>query len=273
MVIVNDTSTLNGALAELGSLMAQNLTTQGLIGVSASDGLTTLANDILLIQGGGGGDLPTILFEDACNSSSGLSNYGTARNSRNENSYSATLTVTDSSYYTVTQNTNTANGHIPITPLTGAEDIKITMETYTPSGGNTGIGLMIWNSTSSRLGLTIQDDGSLFRVSLINGTTIDSQITTLGLANKWITQEYTIDSTNNALTLKLYDGNNTLVYTYTDTLKITIGSNTVYGIDRQWYTGDARIRNIKAETLGGSPCSQYIAEIDSAIEYINGSGS
>ena len=46
-------TTLNGALELLGETMAENLTTMGLIGVSASDGLTTLANDILLIQGGG----------------------------------------------------------------------------------------------------------------------------------------------------------------------------------------------------------------------------
>lgn len=59
--MVNDTNTLNGALMELGSLMAQNLTTQGLIGVSASDGLTTLANDILLIQGGGGTSCPRLV--------------------------------------------------------------------------------------------------------------------------------------------------------------------------------------------------------------------
>ena len=35
--------------------MATNLTTQGVTGVYASDGLTTLANAILDIQGGGGG--------------------------------------------------------------------------------------------------------------------------------------------------------------------------------------------------------------------------
>ena len=49
-------TTLNGALELLGETMADNLTTMGLIGVDASDGLTTLANDILLIQGGGGSD-------------------------------------------------------------------------------------------------------------------------------------------------------------------------------------------------------------------------
>ena len=51
--MTNDTSTLNGALQELGETMAANLVTQG-VQASASDGLTTLAGKILDIQGGGG---------------------------------------------------------------------------------------------------------------------------------------------------------------------------------------------------------------------------
>ena len=50
--MTNDITTLNGALAELGETMADNLTTQG-VNASASDGLTTLANKILDIQGSG----------------------------------------------------------------------------------------------------------------------------------------------------------------------------------------------------------------------------
>ena len=52
--MTNDTSTLNGALTELGELMADNLVTMGVTDADASDGLTTLANRILDIQGGGG---------------------------------------------------------------------------------------------------------------------------------------------------------------------------------------------------------------------------
>lgn len=50
--MVNDTTTLNGALAELGETMAANLTQQGVTS-SASEGLTTLAGKILDIQTGG----------------------------------------------------------------------------------------------------------------------------------------------------------------------------------------------------------------------------
>jgi len=49
---VNDTTTLNGALQELGETMADNLVAKG-VTASASDGLTTLAGKILDIQTGG----------------------------------------------------------------------------------------------------------------------------------------------------------------------------------------------------------------------------
>lgn len=53
--MVNDTTTLNGALSQLGETMATNLTNKG-VTASASDGLTTLAGKIANIsQSGGGG--------------------------------------------------------------------------------------------------------------------------------------------------------------------------------------------------------------------------
>lgn len=45
--MTNDTTTLNGALQELGETMADNLITMGVTDAQASDGLTTLANRIL----------------------------------------------------------------------------------------------------------------------------------------------------------------------------------------------------------------------------------
>ena len=60
--MTNDTTTLNGALSELGETLASNITAKG-VSASASDGLTTLANKVLQITGGGGS---TTLFEDAC---------------------------------------------------------------------------------------------------------------------------------------------------------------------------------------------------------------
>ena len=50
----NDTSTLTGALSELGETIAANLVTKGVTGATASDGLTTLAGKILNVPSGGG---------------------------------------------------------------------------------------------------------------------------------------------------------------------------------------------------------------------------
>ena len=57
--MTNDTSTLNGALTELGENMADNLVTKGVTDATASDGLTTLSNKILQIPTGSGITLDT----------------------------------------------------------------------------------------------------------------------------------------------------------------------------------------------------------------------
>lgn len=58
--MTNDTTTLNGALQELGETMADNLVSMGVTGASASDGLTTLAGKILNIAPSVGGITPTV---------------------------------------------------------------------------------------------------------------------------------------------------------------------------------------------------------------------
>ena len=58
----NDTTTLNGALQELGKTMASNLVTKGVSGATASDGLTTLAGKILNVPSGGGVSLTTSIL-------------------------------------------------------------------------------------------------------------------------------------------------------------------------------------------------------------------
>ena len=60
--MTNDTTTLNGALAELGETMAANITAKG-VSASASDGLTTLAGKISQISQSGGGT-PVVEFDN-----------------------------------------------------------------------------------------------------------------------------------------------------------------------------------------------------------------
>lgn len=56
----NDTTTLNGSLAQLGETIATNLTAKG-VTASASDGLTTLAGKINQIQTGTGGGVSNVV--------------------------------------------------------------------------------------------------------------------------------------------------------------------------------------------------------------------
>ena len=94
--MVNDTTTLNGALSQLGETMATNIAAKG-VSASASDGLTTLAGKILQISG----DTPTpstVIYEDDC-SVDNTSDYGSSISLRN--SGSSTLAYNSNEYYTI----------------------------------------------------------------------------------------------------------------------------------------------------------------------------
>jgi len=68
--MVNDTTTLDGALQELGETMATNITAKG-VTASASDGLTTLAGKISQISQSGGGCTKLVMGEFTTGSSGG----------------------------------------------------------------------------------------------------------------------------------------------------------------------------------------------------------
>ena len=61
--MTNDTTTLSGSLQELGETMASNLVAMGVSGADASDGLTTLAQNILDIAPAVGGITPTVSID------------------------------------------------------------------------------------------------------------------------------------------------------------------------------------------------------------------
>ena len=99
--MVNDTSTLNGALQELGETMAANLTQQGVTS-SASEGLTTLAGKILDIQTGGGSCYHIEFSEDSYVATGGSATLEIMLQENYAPLSGATVTVTgsDSSLYT-----------------------------------------------------------------------------------------------------------------------------------------------------------------------------
>ena len=280
--MVNDTSTLNGALAELGETMAANITTKG-VTASASDGLTTLAGKILQITGGGGS---TTIFEDACSSASGLSNYGTLVSLESSGTSANLEYDSTENAYAITSLSSGIKCY-PITALNGLDDFKLSYEFRTPSTTNnyglglapiiasthTGLGLLV-NKASSGRETVVHMDKNNSETYWGGGQTITGYDT-----SKYYKLELVIDGDD--ATWNLYDGD-TLLRTYSYTLSdLSTDYNTLsnrdYGITVGWNNSSSvkmYIKNIKAESLGGgSDCSQYTTQINNAIEYINGSGS
>ena len=280
--MVNDTSTLNGALAELGETMAANITTKG-VTASASDGLTTLAGKILQITGGGGS---TTIFEDACSSASGLSNYGTLVSLESSGTSANLEYDSTENAYAITSLSSGIKCY-PITALNGLDDFKLSYEFRTPSTTNNyGLGLApIITSTHTGLGLLVNKASSgretVVHMDKNNSETYwgNGQNITGYDTSKYYKLELVIDGDD--ATWNLYDGD-TLLRTYSYTLSdLSTDYNTLsnrdYGITVGWNNSSSvkmYIKNIKAESLGGgSDCSQYTTQINNAIEYINGSGS
>lgn len=278
--MVNDTTTLNGALAELGETMAANITTKG-VSASASDGLTTLAGKILQITGGGGS---TTLFEDKCDSASGLTNYGSAislgSNSTATLSYDSTMNA-----YKLTSNSSDIK-FIPITALDGLTEFKLTMEWYQPSASNyssTAVEPVVGTTTKAGLCYTFFNDNTGFvRQRYSGGSWRGNDTIASGIAyrDEWLRIELTIEDTS--VTMEAYRMNSDTAFA-TDTYTLTnissdysTASNRRYGLGIGYANNSyGYFRNIKAESLGGggSDCSQYQTEISNAITYINGSGS
>ena len=105
--MVNDTTTLNGALQELGETMAANLTQQGVTS-SSSEGLTTLAGKILDIQTGGGSCYKIEFSEDSYTAVGGSATLEIYLQENYQPKSGATVTVTgsDSSLYSSITNSS-----------------------------------------------------------------------------------------------------------------------------------------------------------------------
>ena len=108
--MTNDTTTLNGALAELGETMASNLVTKG-VQASASDGLTTLAGKILDIQTGGGSCYHIEFSEASYTAEGGSATVTIYLQANYEPLANATITLSDGSsqYSCITNNSGVAS--------------------------------------------------------------------------------------------------------------------------------------------------------------------
>ena len=266
---------LMSELEDLGELMATNITAKG-VSASASDGLTTLAGKILQISG----DTPTpstVLFEDACDSASGLSNYGSSECVRGS-------TATMSMSYDSSENAYAVSGsgnwhaYIPIPALNDKDEYTISMEVKGQSYNFNNIGLFLDNrndTTSYGLCASISVNSNEFYIRQYrlssDGTSYINSVSLSG--NTWYRIEYTVNGSS--LNAKLYNMSDTLLASQDVTLDVSNKSMGIFMFCEAGTTNSKGwVRNIKAESLGGgSDCTQYTTQINNAIEYINGSGS
>lgn len=268
--MVNDITTLNGSLSQLGETLASNITQKG-VQASASDGLTTLANKVLQISGDTPTPTPTVLFEDDC-SVDNTSDYGSSISLRN--SGTSTLAYNSGEYYTITNNRSGAESFIPITDLAGLTgDFTFEYDSYVQQNGGSS-GLVIYNSSTAWIKLTDDADSQKrlwygYNDGSFHETAFYSSETTY---QKWVHYKYTVQ--DNIFSM-IVTYNDDLLALYTAPIGFTRDSTTKIGLDSEWaYNTVTRYKNIVVKTIGGgSDCSQYQQQIADAIEYINGSGT
>lgn len=258
--MVNDTTTLNGALSELGETMAANITTKG-VSASASDGLTTLAGKILQISGDTPTPpTPTVLFED-----------GGVTGDKNTN-YTKHSDVNVSTTSTGTTVSSVADCYpkcySPNVTLTGDFEIEFTQLT---NSNWWQLRVHFADTSNNVVDFAYLSGGGYNRlVTQNNGTKPDvGSSQNNGYANYTHTFPITVKITREGSTYSYYEDDDLKLTNTGTTNDVTFGfwsddiSRTVY-------------KDLTIKSLGGTPynpCATYIAEIDSAIEYINGSGS
>lgn len=250
IIITNDTNTLNGALSELGETLANNITAKG-VSASASDGLTTLANKVLQITGGGGSS--TTLFEDGGVTGNVNTDYFDLGGTINTSVSQEGTNISCSTY--------TDSARCPNVILSG--DFEITYDLVERNGDGGGWFIILpSNISGSSFSYTAYIDSNSNQGWNINYN-----------GDSWINQGKTVPCsvkiTREDSTFSIYiDGS--LV-----NQKNVISSDIYMG----WKTHSAGGRNYTFKDLmiktggGGSDCSQYQTEIADAITYINGSGS
>lgn len=275
--MVNDTTTLNGSLSQLGETLASNITSKG-VSASASDGLTTLANKVLQITGGGGS---TVIFEDDATTNNRDTLFGASSISlRNSGTSTMTWNSASPSYYQVQVTKSSSDSFIEFLPLQGVTDsFKLTMKYKLPStSGVSYVGLYYYLDDNNWGGVKGLNDAQWVS-DKTNGTFTEQEYRT-GQSNttNYYTHEIIYDKTANTLSISTYDSNDTLIQSKTLNIPVTLTSSVKWGNAGAWSNGDRNnIYYLKAEYLGtpspSSDCSQYQTEIANAIEYINGSGS
>ena len=190
------------------------------------------------------------LINDDSSSSEGLSNFGNPYRFRGSTG-STTLTFNDSNYKGIISGTSAVTFLYPLLPLQGVTDFKLEMELYNGCGTNSGLGFGIVNDSSNYFSIYSTYLRTIMETSVKSGESmIDTNRASINCCNVWMKFEITVESINNAVTLKIYDMSNNLKGTIVRPYRINIAENTLIGISQGWQTGNTGfIRNIKVIKL------------------------
>ena len=184
-----------------------------------------------------------LLFYDACNSSSGLSNYGTpvgvgSTISTNYTSYNSTENAYD-------VRTNGDWGMIPITAMTGQDNYKISMLVKTRSNNGAsrgGFGFLASDSTNVFPCWKIEGNGACNYTLKQGSSEPNTKVCDTPNAQRtWYKIE--LIKIGTSYTCNVYDSNDTLLGTHTTT--VDLGSSVRCGLYR----------------VGGSSYGAYVKEI------------
>ena len=200
---------------------------------------------------------PTYLFYDDCSSSSGLSNYGASECVRGSN---ASITMTYDSTENAYKMEGSGNYHafVPIPDLDDEDEYTITAEFKGPKTNLNAQGFFLDNRNDTTsygeacFTHRYNNEFAFRQFQMSSDGTLHNQ-TNLNLSgNVWYRIEMTVNGSS--LTGKLYDENNTLKTTVTDTLSISNKRMGLFLFCEKGTTSSAcYVRNIKAESLSPSP--------------------
>lgn len=199
------------------------------------------------------------LFYDACDSSSGLSNYGTLHKLRVQNVDGTLSYDSGMNAYKFVPTTANADGFcdFPIPALDNKDGFYLECEFYTTdttTGGQPVIAIYPTSDTGGN-GVIYRDIASINRCGVLkfanwadNGESGNSQQSSLPVANNWIKLRIEVNGTS--VKGKWLKTDDTEIYTHTYTVPYTSGAMRFgFGGLLKFTSNPYYVRNIKAEYL------------------------
>ena len=200
------------------------------------------------------------LFEDACNSNSGLSNYGTLVPIESAGTSASLEYDSTMNAYKLTSLSDGVKIY-PITELNGKSNLSLEMEVYMPSDTDTatslGFGVAVPETSGySEVGFVlVHENNNIYRHHFVSGSFRGNTTIGTDTFDTWYKIKTVFNGTNTTTTVTNMSTNEVVVNNSTydlTTLSSTFSdiSKYVYGIDIAWSNGAyGYVRNIKAVRL------------------------